>query len=500
MSIFKNYLSVAILSCLLLDPVLAQRREAPSRPSPSQPSRPSPSQPSRPAPSEPRREAPSRPAPSEPRREAPSRPAPSEPRREAPSRPAPSEPRREAPSRPAPTEPRREAPTRPSQPVPTSEPRREAPSRPAPTEPRREAPTRPSQPAPTSEPRREAPSRPAPTEPRRETPSRPAPTEPRREAPSRPAPTTPTSPNRQTPDNGSVRRTAPTRDGAPSPTIRRNVPASTVVRTGIPAERRRVYASPQYHRPYGHSHINVTTVHRHVAYHQIHHHRIVILPYIYYTHLYSNARSCYYYDWLYCYTSRVNGYHIIDDYPFYVYNGYYHRYSDSDSCNYQLVDSYTRRVVKSYWNLSCRRSYDQCAMERDFWNFKEFSNRFSCAETYRAQNYGYFNSFNESDYYVGGYNTNTADDYYENDYRAPDEEYYTPAQQVGSSQSMPRQSEAPVSLPPQTSPDQSDEIMDEEEDTVPEEVAPVLGTIGSLGTPVSGSTRPLNRERDTQDY
>jgi hypothetical protein len=530
MSKLNFYVSAALLTCLVLDPLFAQnrrgsgggspspgaqRREAPSPSTPSRPSsppsRPSsgssdsgasrreaprpPSVPSRPAPSEPRT---SRPAPSEPRQQ-PSQPRP-EPRQE---RPTPTEPRT---SRPAPSEPRQQ----PSQPRP--EPRQE---RPAPTEPRT------SRPAP-SEPRQQQPSQ---TEPRRERPSDNGSGTVRRDTPTRPAPTEPrtgqVNPRQsgQTPSGSTVQRRP--RDGEPSPTVRRDVNPSTVVRRGVPVERRTVYGTTNYHRPYGHSHVRVTTVHRHVPYTVVHRHRIVLTPTIYYTHLYRNAQSCYYYDWLFCYTSRTNGYYLIDDYPFYVYNGYYHRYSNYDTCNYQLVDTYTRRVVRNYWNLTCNRAYDQCSSERDYWNYREYSNRFACAETYRNQSYAYFNTFNEQDYYVGGYNNSSVDTYYENDYRAPDyDTMYTPSQSQGSMQSYPQapmpqipaqqQQEQPVPMP---LPQDQDEVDDMNDMDVPEEVSPVLGSMSDLGTQISGNATsngsvqapvppsiPVRRERDTQDY
>ena len=235
-------------------------------------------------------------------------------------------------------------------------------------------------------------------------------------------------------------------------------------------DRRASYGSSQFHQPYGHDHVHVSTVDRHVPYNRVYRHRVFLTPTVYYSHMYRNAQACYYYDWLFCYTSRSNGYYIIDDYPFYVYNGYYHRYSSYDTCNYQLIDTYTRRTVQNFWNLTCNRAYDQCSRERDYWNFREYANRFACAETYREQTYAYFNTFNERDYFVGGYNTSTVDSYYENEYRAPNvNRTFTPSSSQNDNE---------------------------------DEVSPVLGSMSDLGTATSPPPSPSqrHRSRDTQDY
>jgi hypothetical protein len=84
-----------------------------------------------------------------------------------------------------------------------------------------------------------------------------------------------------------------------------------------------------------------------------------------------------------------NGYWVINDYPYYVYNGYQYRYSAEDYCNYQLVDQYTHEVIQSYWNQRCQVGYDFCSFERDRLNsqFNEF--RYFCAETHRSYGYDY---------------------------------------------------------------------------------------------------------------
>jgi hypothetical protein len=85
----------------------------------------------------------------------------------------------------------------------------------------------------------------------------------------------------------------------------------------------------------------------------------------------------------------VNGYWTIDNYPYYVYNGYRHRYSTYDYCNYQLVDQYDHRVVQTYWNQVCNVGYDSCSYERDRLNSQIGEYRYFCSETYRDYGYSY---------------------------------------------------------------------------------------------------------------
>ena len=67
----------------------------------------------------------------------------------------------------------------------------------------------------------------------------------------------------------------------------------------------------------------------------------------------------------------------------------YYRYSHYDTCNYQLVDSYTNSVSLNYWNRTCAVGYDMCANERDLRNSVEYDNRYFCAETFRDRYYNF---------------------------------------------------------------------------------------------------------------
>ena len=61
----------------------------------------------------------------------------------------------------------------------------------------------------------------------------------------------------------------------------------------------------------------------------------------------------------------ADGWCYYDNYDFYVYQGYRHRYSQSDICNYELIDTRTNTVVEAFHNLQCKEGYDACAKKRD---------------------------------------------------------------------------------------------------------------------------------------
>ena len=91
----------------------------------------------------------------------------------------------------------------------------------------------------------------------------------------------------------------------------------------------------------------------------------------------------FYRNWIFYPSTRTNGYYVIDSYPYFVFNGYRHRYSNVDLCDYQLVDSYTDSVVRNFDNRICSYGYDECARERDYQNDYEYGNRYFCAERYQ---------------------------------------------------------------------------------------------------------------------
>jgi hypothetical protein len=172
------------------------------------------------------------------------------------------------------------------------------------------------------------------------------------------------------------------------------------------------YGTRYYHRPYGHT--PVRYVHYYHApyrtpyYHTVRYYR----TYDWFNYVYQVNSNYIYAHWIFWPTTGyTNGYWTIDNYPYYVYNGYRYRYSTADYCNYQLVDSNDHRVVQTYWNQLCNVGYDSCSYERDRLNSQMNEYRYFCSETWR--DFGY------------DYSTPTYDDsYYSNDPDSEDDDYY----------------------------------------------------------------------------
>ncbi|MEX0799251.1 MAG: hypothetical protein WD025_07385 [Bacteriovoracaceae bacterium] len=106
-------------------------------------------------------------------------------------------------------------------------------------------------------------------------------------------------------------------------------------------------------------------------------------------HLRQLNNNYFYRNWILHPSSRANGYYVYNNYPYFVFNGYQHRYSNQDYCDYQLVDSFNDIVVRDFSNNICSYAYDQCARERDMQNRYEYSNRYFCAENYQDNYYNY---------------------------------------------------------------------------------------------------------------
>lgn len=193
-----------------------------------------------------------------------------------------------------------------------------------------------------------APSRPTPSyhpAPSRPTPSRPAPSY--HPAPSRPTPSYHPTPSRPTP--GPVYHPTPSR------------PGTTVVHRPWRARPSRpVIVS---HHPWG-APVRVTRWNTPYAYH-----RTVLRSHIY-RHWIFWAVPGYYRP----------GYRYMDGYPWYIYNGYRHRYSPTETCTYDLIDTSNDTTVRNFGEMSCNLAYDQCARERDAANAGNSDERFTCAE------------------------------------------------------------------------------------------------------------------------
>lgn len=122
-------------------------------------------------------------------------------------------------------------------------------------------------------------------------------------------------------------------------------------------------------------------------------------------------RNIYWNTWVRYRVSYNNGFHWYNGYPYFVYNGYLHRYSTQDSCNYELVDGFNNSTVRTYGTYySCQSAYDQCALDRDNYNYSSNDYRYFCSERL-DRDYSYDVNYDyDTDFYGDLYH----DDYYNN--------------------------------------------------------------------------------------
>ncbi len=112
-----------------------------------------------------------------------------------------------------------------------------------------------------------------------------------------------------------------------------------------------------------------------------------------------------------------NGYRYWNDYPYFVYNGYLHRYSDLDRCDYELVDGYTNTVVQTYYDSRCNIGYDMCSDLRSIYNSSEGEYRYFCSERLDYDDSYDYNWNSEDDFYSDTVNYQDDNDYdYYDDY------------------------------------------------------------------------------------
>lgn len=196
------------------------------------------------------------------------------------------------------------------------------------------------------------------------------------------------------PRNGRIDQTGPRTErreprvsqGNPN---RQNGPVPGNIRRGS-RPRARHYGTPNYHRPYGHTRIRYSR-HSHIPYgspyaHTVRYHRSLD----WYQYVFRFYPNYVYANWIFFpAVGYSNGYWTIDNYPYYVFNGYRYRYSTVDYCNYQLVDQYNHQVVQTYWNQPCHVGYDTCSYERDILNDQSNDYRYFCSETFREDSYDY---------------------------------------------------------------------------------------------------------------
>jgi hypothetical protein len=110
-------------------------------------------------------------------------------------------------------------------------------------------------------------------------------------------------------------------------------------------------------------------------------------------------RFVYWNSWFRVRVDIGNGFSWLDNYPYFVYNGYSHRYSSDENCNYQLVDGFENSVYRDFSNYSCSTGYDMCAGLRDDLNSREYSDRFFCSEKVESDVYSQNNWNYQDDFY-----------------------------------------------------------------------------------------------------
>lgn len=266
-----------------------------------------------------------------------------------------------------------------------------------------------------------------PTRPTRPTPTRPTPPVTRPDRPTRPTPPvtrpTPTRPTRPTPPV--VDR--PTRPTRPTPPVVDRPTRPTRPDYNRPVTRPTTRPPTNYRRPrpvYS-NRDQLRQVHR--DYHRVYSFRANYYdpyrPYVYYHHspyygsishsiryyspydYYRNIpyRYVYWDSWIRWGVSYNDGFFYMDSYPYFVYNGYRHRYSQIDTCDYELVDGWDNRTVATFHGRSCNQGYDMCADQRDEMNYRAYDSRYFCAERLdnsRSYNWDYNNDFySDLDYY-----------------------------------------------------------------------------------------------------
>ena len=149
------------------------------------------------------------------------------------------------------------------------------------------------------------------------------------------------------------------------------------------------------------------------------------VPYRYNAHHHNRwAQSMYYhysipYNYVYWNTwvrvrhQRTNGYYWHDGYPYYIYNGYRHRYSQTDRCDYELVDGRNNTTERTFHTYSCSVGYDMCSDLRDRMNQYESNYRYFCSEKFSRDNNHNYNWDYSNDFWS---DANESEDYGSNDY------------------------------------------------------------------------------------
>jgi hypothetical protein len=110
-------------------------------------------------------------------------------------------------------------------------------------------------------------------------------------------------------------------------------------------------------------------------------------------------RFIYWNRWIRHRINYNNGYYFHSGYPYFVYNGYLHRYSSYDTCNFELVDGHNNATVERFNNYRCNVGYDQCAELRSRLNHQEGNYRYFCSEAIENTNNDDYDWDYDDDFY-----------------------------------------------------------------------------------------------------
>jgi hypothetical protein len=180
---------------------------------------------------------------------------------------------------------------------------------------------------------------------------------------------------------------------------------------------RKYHRRATYHRRHGHRpHWNRPGIrysyYRHRAYNYSRRHNLRFRHWRDY-HRTIPFKFIYWGSWIRYRMSVNDGFVWRDGYPYFAYNGYLHRYSNWDKCEYALVDGYNNTTVRTYGGY-CATAYDRCADRRDDKNYDEYGYRYFCSEKFDYEDtFDYDWDYDDSFYSdTGDYD----DDFYDWDY------------------------------------------------------------------------------------
>lgn len=141
---------------------------------------------------------------------------------------------------------------------------------------------------------------------------------------------------------------------------------------------------------------------RHNPYYSVPRHTVTYYtPRDYYYHL--SYRDIYWNQWIRVRINYNDGYYWHNNYPYFVYNGYRHRYSPVEYCDYELVDGWNNSTHTTYHGQTCQSAYDSCASLRDDLNYYAGDYRYFCSERFFDDPFSYDHWDFYDDFYSAQY-------------------------------------------------------------------------------------------------